>query len=434
MKQRFATLFTASLIMASMNAGAQVTANQDSETRLWSFDMPANCIALVEVEYDDEVTVDDLQPATYNGQPQTPTITVKAGENTLDASEYSVTAPSDITNAGNNKTYTIKVKNNAGGNLADINKTYTINPKQLTITAEAKSKTYGENDPVFTYKSDGLVGSDAITGTLTRVAGKDVGSYAINQGSLTAGDNYNISYTKANLTINQRPLTIAAETKEKTYGENDPAFTYTSSGLVGEDVISGTLERAAGNNVGSYAINQGSLTAGDNYNISYSGANLTINKKELIVAAEDKQKLKGEDDPELTFTATGFAYDEDESVITGALAREEGEDAGEYAILQGTLEASNYTISFNNGAKLTISEPPTGLEEPAVASDLKVWSFNHNIYIANAPFGSQYAVTNLSGSTVESGSTQSTREVITIGATGVYIVVIDGQTFKVQIR
>ena len=36
-----------------------------------------------------------------------------------------------------------------------------ITAKALTVTAAAKSKTYGAKDPALTYTSDGLVGSDA---------------------------------------------------------------------------------------------------------------------------------------------------------------------------------------------------------------------------------------------------------------------------------
>ena len=62
----------------------------------------------------------------------------------------------------------------------------TVTKRAVTITADAKSKTYGDADPALTYQitSGSLVGSDAFTGALTRAAGEDVGSYAIEQGTL----------------------------------------------------------------------------------------------------------------------------------------------------------------------------------------------------------------------------------------------------------
>ncbi|MBR3570937.1 MAG: hypothetical protein IKN96_09120, partial [Oscillibacter sp.] len=77
----------------------------------------------------------------------------------------------------------------------------TIDPAALTITAENKNKTYGEADPEFTYKHEGLVDGDQITGALSRDAGENVGAYDITQGDLSAGDNYAITYEKASLTI-----------------------------------------------------------------------------------------------------------------------------------------------------------------------------------------------------------------------------------------
>ena len=95
----------------------------------------------------------------------------------------------------------------------------------MTVTADAKSKTYGDADPALTYTGT-LHGTDSFTGSLARVAGENVGSYAIQQGSLSAGSNYALSFVGANLTINARPVTVTADAKSKTYGEDDPALTY----------------------------------------------------------------------------------------------------------------------------------------------------------------------------------------------------------------
>ena len=71
------------------------------------------------------------------------------------------------------------------------------------MTAGAKSKVFGANDPALTYQltSGNLVGSDQITGSLIRDAGETVGTYPIRQGSVTAGSNYDLTYVGANLTI-----------------------------------------------------------------------------------------------------------------------------------------------------------------------------------------------------------------------------------------
>jgi len=67
------------------------------------------------------------------------------------------------------------------------------------------------------------------TGGLVRVAGENVGAYAINQGTLSAGANYTISYTGNNLTITPYLLTVTATAQSKIYGAADPALTYTNA-------------------------------------------------------------------------------------------------------------------------------------------------------------------------------------------------------------
>ena len=73
---------------------------------------------------------------------------------------------------------------------------------------DAKSKTHGDADPAFTYQisSGSLVGSDELSGSLTRAAGEDVGDYAISAAAL-ANSNYLITTTDGPLTILQRLFT-----------------------------------------------------------------------------------------------------------------------------------------------------------------------------------------------------------------------------------
>src|SRR4029077_6558823 len=103
------------------------------------------------------------------------------------------------------------------------------------------------------------------------------------QGSLDAS-NYAITYNSDNLTITKAPLTVTADAASKVYGVNDSTFTFASSGYINATVdgfvihddasnLSGVLNRPlslANENVGSYAITQGSLDA-SNYAITYNG-------------------------------------------------------------------------------------------------------------------------------------------------------------------
>ena len=230
----------------------------------------------------------------------------------------------------------------------------TINAKPITVTATAKFKTYGDNDPALTFTTavGALVGNDTLTGALTRVAGENVGEYTINQGTVD-NTNYDISYTTAKLTINAKPITVTATAKFKTYGDNDPALTYTTAAgaLVGNDTLAGSLTRVAGENVGEYTINQGTVTdtSNTNYDISYTTAKLTINAKPITVTAEPKTKIYNTNDPALTYTTPAGALVGNDT-FTGALARVSGEQVASYPIRIGTLNNPNYLITFVDSA------------------------------------------------------------------------------------
>ncbi len=156
-----------------------------------------------------------------------------------------------------------------------------IGQKTLDITADPINKIYGEVDPTLTYSASGtLVSGDSFTGSLSRDAGEDVNAYSINLDTLSAGTNYNLNYTGNTFTINQRPITVTAASGTKRTGEIDPELTYASSeALILGNSFSGALSRLAGELVGIYPIDQGNLTAGNNYSITFVGADFEITRR-----------------------------------------------------------------------------------------------------------------------------------------------------------
>src|SRR5262249_25037029 len=150
--------------------------------------------------------------------------------------------------------------------------------RDLTVTAEAKTKVYGDADPALTYTHGALASGDTdgvFSGSLSRAAGNTVGTYAISQATLSAGNNYTIQFTGANLTITARSVTVTADPQTKTYGATDPTLTYhtTSGTLLAGDGFAGALSRDSGENVGTYAIQQNTLSLSGNYDLHYVGAN-----------------------------------------------------------------------------------------------------------------------------------------------------------------
>ncbi|MBB1195026.1 hypothetical protein DNC80_15280 [Flavobacterium sp. SOK18b] len=258
---------------------------------------------------------------------------------------------------------------------------FTITAKPITVTATtSQTKVYGEIDPVIAYTvSPSLVGSDSFTGALTRVAGENTGTYGINQGSLSAGSNYTISYAGTNFTITAKPITVTATTSQtKVYGTTDPSFAYTlSPSLVGSDAFTGTLTRTAGENIGNYAITQGNLSAGSNYDISYISKDFSITAKPITVTADASQtKVYGTANPVYSYTVSPSLVSGNS--FTGALTRAAGENIGNYAITQGNLSAgANYNITYVS-KDFTITAKP--ITVTANASQTKVYGTTNPVY------------------------------------------------------
>jgi predicted nucleic acid-binding protein len=140
------------------------------------------------------------------------------------------------------------------------------------------------------------------------VATSNVGTYAIAQATLAASSNYALSYTGANLTVGTAALTVTADALSRAYGAANPTLTYTASGLVNGDTLSGALATSAvaTSNVGIYAIVQGTL-ANANYAIGYNGANLTVTTAVLTVTADALSRAYGAANPSLTYSTSGLS-------------------------------------------------------------------------------------------------------------------------------
>ena len=247
--------------------------------------------------------------------------------------------------------------------LAFIGASFAITPRPVTVTADAKTKVYGDANPALTYQvtTGTLASGDNFTGAVTRAPGEDVGSYAITQGTLALPSDYTLAFIGANLSITARPVTVTADAKTKVYGESDPALTYqlTAGTLVTGDAFSGTLTRTAGENAGTHAILQGTLALSANYALTFIGADLSITPRPVEVTADAKTKVYGDPDPALTYHITSgtLAFGDG---FSGALSRAAGEhvSGSPYAITQGTLTlGTNYTLSFV-GADLAITPRP----------------------------------------------------------------------------
>lgn len=224
--------------------------------------------------------------------------------------------------------------------------TLTIDPFPVTVTAQPAIKDYRDPDPELTYvASPDLLGDDLFTGSLSRNEGEDVSTYAITQGTLTAGSNYSIDFVSADLTIRVRTIEVTANPAGKVYGDSDPALTWsiTDGSLLPGDELSGELTRAGGEDVNDYAIELGSLD-NPNYVVDFVPSTFTITKRPITITVDNNSKQYGDDDPTLTASSDDLAFGD---LLTGSPEREEGEAVGTYEITIGSIGTSaNYTVEF----------------------------------------------------------------------------------------
>ena len=167
-----------------------------------------------------------------------------------------------------------------------ISQSFAIGRATATVTPTiGQAKVYGSADPALAYSVGGLTNGDApglLTGALSRDVGSNAGAYVIRLGSLSAGPNYTtvLAASPVSFTITRATATVTPTSgQSKVYGTADPTLTYGASGLVNGDttaIFTGALARAAGTNVGTYAINLGTLTAGPNYTTILSATPVTF--------------------------------------------------------------------------------------------------------------------------------------------------------------
>lgn len=243
----------------------------------------------------------------------------------------------------------------------------TINKKAVTITANKATKIYGEKDPYFTAVVEGTVGDDTIEYTVSRVEiTKDARVYENDILPVVSGtyNNYEITCIAADYTIMQAEVTVTAANKTKVYGNEDPEFTWTVTGLKYSEtksVITANPKRVANDdeNVGDHRIIFEDAVSQGNYKVKFVEGTLKITPASVVITPVDKTKVYGDEDPKLEWTVTGLKNNETEEVIAGnvSIVREEGEDAGEYSIVvSGAKTYGNYSFSYGRAAKLTITQ------------------------------------------------------------------------------
>ena len=248
----------------------------------------------------------------------------------------------------------------------------TVNKAVLTVIASSGVKLYGDPNPAFTYAISGFLNGDmaaVVSGTTTcsagTGAGTPVGRYPVlcNLGTLSAA-NYTFVTFPGTLTVSPAPLTVAAVDATRIYGDQNPAFTGTITGMKNGDVITATFFSNAtpASPVGTYPILPAYIDpAGvlSNYTPVVSGT-LTITQAILTVTADDASRIYGDPNPVLTGVIAGIR-NADKITATYASPATPVSSVGTYPIVPALADPTgklpNYTVSVINGT-LTVTPAP----------------------------------------------------------------------------
>ena len=245
------------------------------------------------------------------------------------------------------------------------NGTLTVGVANLLITAGSTNKIYGAtlNPAVFT--AGGLLNGDTVTNVALSSAGSvsnaAVGSYAINAGGAGGAGltNYSIAYSNGTLTVGAANLLVTALDTNKIYGASLVPAAFTATGLLNGDSVTnvtlaslGSVSNAA---VGGYAINASAAlgTGLTNYSVGYSNGTLTVAAANLLVTADNTNKVYGSILNPAGFGVTGLLNGD--SVTNATLTSAGGVSnapVGGYAINASAAQGSgltNYTIGYSNG-------------------------------------------------------------------------------------
>ena len=289
----------------------------------------------------------------------------------------------------------------------------------MVVTADNKSKVYGNNDPEFTATETSEVegkekpDDQKIAYTLSRTAGEDVGEYPITARGEEAQGNYTVTYAPGILTITagSRPADrqLSVTSYNGVYDANE--HTITVNNVLDGDVVeysydngeTWTTDLTQYTDVTNTTIKVRVTNANYDPNPVELEGTVTITPKPVTVTARSYSKIFGTADP--TFEAdTAGTLNGDK--ITYDISRETGEDVGNYALTPSGEEVQgNYTVTYNSG-KLTITASDREKAVEVTSYNGVYDAKNHTIEVKNLVDGDQVEYSYDNGTTWTTDLTQ----------------------------
>ncbi|MBN8577717.1 MAG: gliding motility-associated C-terminal domain-containing protein [Cytophagales bacterium] len=186
----------------------------------------------------------------------------------------------------------------------------------------------------------------------------------------TNTSNYNsVAGTTTSLAVNKVLLTVTANNRTRQYGVANPALTISYTGFVNsenETVLAtrptATTTATIASNTGTYPI---SVAGGvdTNYNFTYVAGTLTVTKATLTATADNKTRLLGTPNPDLTITYSGFLNGDTPAVLdtppVATTTATQASPVGGYPITVSGGSDNNYNFTYVQGTlSVTPNFPP----------------------------------------------------------------------------
>lgn len=236
---------------------------------------------------------------------------------------------------------------------------FTIEKAAITITADDHLIEVNDAMPKFTYTVTGLVGKEKLvtepTATCEAANTKRVGEYAITLSNAVASANYTIEYVGATLTIIKKNAIdfSGLKAQDGVYnGKQHLGYTgkyqykgeMTITYMQGEETLEGPPV-----DVGEYTV----IIQIPESNNEYKGGitfDFKVTKAPLVIKAEDKDVMRNEELPELTYTVSGLVEGEELIREPELSCNADAAVLGDYEIkIWGAKASTNYEIEYIQG-------------------------------------------------------------------------------------
>ena len=313
--------------------------------------------------------VNSPSDAVYDGKEHKwiPTVTDKADKKLKAGTDYTVEySTSDFTNVG-----TIKVTITGKGNYTGtVTRTYKITPKSVTVTAEDKTKVFGETDPKLTAKVAGTLGNDTVDYKLSRKDGEAAGKYEITVKGDKLQGNYTVTYVAGTLTITSQSIDPGTDPEKP-----NPDYTGAKVNSPSDAVYDGKEHKWIPT-VTDKADKK--LKAGTDYTVEYSTKNFKdvgtidvtitgignysgtvkrsykVTPKEYTVTTESATKIYSGTALTAGGKVEGIVSGETVEFTTTGSQTEVGTSKNTYELVWKSAKATNYTLAKESIGELTV--------------------------------------------------------------------------------